>query len=312
MDLFRRKEYSIETPDIKKWLKGWLKTEKWSIKDVARFLHENYELELPIHFANHDAIHSAVDCIPATGNPVTLQYYRKMPQNQMRVILDGTTYCYILKIAPQAELAGKAVKVAGGNTIRAKYRIHDYTYKMYDDDFDSDYRVRMFITDSEKLRENPDHKIITYTDSIETYLLNCKEQDAISIYHRVCELIGFDYREIDNIHITYNLPKGFTDEEITVTEIEVEYGKIISCEAYKGKKRYKVTLNDELWSWEYVNPDQSIYFEFTQERISSTEEAKKEIETDVREEKGEINPETLDNVLSEITQTISSLLEIMG
>lgn len=313
MDLFRRKEYSFETPEIQKWLKGWLKTEKWSITDVVHFLQVNYNLEMPIHFANYDVLHATVDCIPVTGNPVVLQYYRKLPRDQVRIIVGDTTYCYNLGTKPNATLVGRVIKKADGSSIHAKYRSHDYTYKMYDDNLASEYRIRLFITDSEEFRENPDHQIIKYTDSIEACLLNCKEKDAVSVYQRVCEIIGFDYREIDNIHVTYNLPEGVIATEMTITEIEVEHGKIISCEAYKGKKRYKTTLSDELWSWEYVDPEQSIHFEFTQERVDNTEEAQREIETDVRGEQGyEINPETLDNVLSEITQTISKLLEIMG
>lgn len=313
MDLFRRKEYSFETPEIKKWLKGWLKTECWSITAVVHFLQVNYKLETPIHFANYDVLHATVDCIPATGNPVILQYYRKLPRDQVRIIVGDTTYCYNLGIEPKVTLVGKVTKKADGSSVHAKYRLHDYTYKMYDDDFVGDYRVRLFITDSEEFREDPDHKIINYTDSIEAYLLDCKEKDAVSIYRKVCGLIGFDYREIDNIHVTYNLPEEVIAKEMTITEIEVEYGKIISCEAYKGKKRYKTTLSDELWSWEYADHEQSIHFEFTQRRVDSTEEVQREIETDVRGEQGyEMNPETLDNVLSEIIQTISKLLEIMG
>ena len=159
MDLFRRKEYSFETPEIKKWLKGWLKTEKWSITDVVHFLQVNYNLEMPIHFANYDVLHATVDCIPVTSNPVVLQYYRKLPRDQVRIIVGDTTYCYNLGTKPNATLVGRVIKKADGSSIHAKYRSHDYTYKMYDDNLASEYRIRLFITDSEEFRENPDHQM---------------------------------------------------------------------------------------------------------------------------------------------------------
>lgn len=311
MDLFRRKEYSFETPEIKKWLKSWLKTEKWSIEELLQFLQESCNMEAPISFQNYDIIHSEVDCIPATGKPITLQYCVKLPQNQVRIIDGDITHCYYLGISPNVQLAGKIAKAQGGSTIYAKYRYHDYTYKVYDDDLDSEYYIRLFITDPNGFRNDTSHRIVAYTDRIETYLGNAREKDAVSIYHQVCELIGFDHKEIDNIHVTYNPREEI--KELTITEIEVEYGRIVSCEAHNGKKTYKVSLGDETWSWEYMDSEHSIAFEFTQEKINSTEQAREEIETDVREKGGyEINPEILDNVLSEITQAISKLLGIMG
>lgn len=311
MDLFRRKEYSLETPEIKKWLKSWLKAEKWSIKELVQFLQENCNLEAPISFQNFDAIHSTIDCVPATGKTITLQYYRKLPQNQVRIIADDITHCYYLGISPNVQLAGKIAKLHSGSTIYAKYRYHDYTYKVYEDDLDTEYRIRLFITDPEGAKDDQSHRIMAYTDKIESYLVNAKETDAVSIYHQVCGLFDFDYKEIDNIHLTYNQKEEI--EGLTITEVEVEYGRIVSCEAHNGKKTYKVSLGDETWSWEYADSEHSIAFEFTQEKISSTEQAREEIETDVREKGGyEINPEILDNVLSEITQAISKLLEIMG
>lgn len=311
MDLFHRKEYSFETPEIKKWLKSWLKAEKWSIKELVQFLQANCKVEAPISFQNYDVLHFKVDCVPATGKPITLQYRIKLPQNQVRIIDGDITHCYYLGISPNVHLAGKITKVRGKDTVYAKYRYYDYTYKAYDDQLDNEYHIRLYITDPEKFRSEQSHRIISYTDRIEAYLLNASETDAVSIYHRVCGLIDFDYKEIDNFHVTYN-PREET-KELTITEIEVEYGRITSCEAHNGKKTYRVSFSDEMWSWEYIDSEHSIAFEFTQDRVNSAEQAMKEIETDIREDAGyEINPETLDNVLSEITQAISKLLEIMS
>lgn len=311
MDLFRRKEYNFETPEIKKWLKSWLKAEKWSMEELVQFLQKNCNLETPIRFQNYDVIHSKIDCISATGKPIILQYYRKIPQNQVRITDGDITRCYDLETLPNIRLAGKITKVRGKDTIYAKYRFCDYTYKVYNDELDDEYRIRLFITDPEKLMSEKSHRIMPYTDGIEEYLVNARETDAVAIYHRVCGLIGFDYKEIDNIHVIYN-PRE-ESKELTITEIEVKYGRIISCEAHNGKKTYRVSFNNETWSWEYIDSENFIDFEFTQDRINNIEQAKEEIEEDVRENGDcEINPETLDDVLSEITQTISKLLEIMN
>lgn len=311
MDLFRRKEYSFETPEIRKWLKSWLKDEKWPIRELMQFLQKNYELETPIYFANYNALHSSVDCISANGKSITMQYYQGFPRPQVRITAGDVIKCYNLEIWPYTSLVGKITKKNGGNTLRAKYREHDYTYKMYDNEFYGEYRLRLFITDSVELSDDATHRIITYTDRLEEYLIDCNPTDALSVYKQVCELIDFDYKEIDNIHITYNAKEEI--KELTITEIEVEYSRIVSCEAHIGKKIYKVSLNSETWSWEYIDCEHSISFESIQDRINSAEQAREEIESDVREEgRDEINPETLDSILSEITQTISKLLEVMG
>lgn len=311
MDLFHRKEVSFETTEIKKRLKSCLKAEKCTLEELVRFLKENYGATPPIHFTNLNMLHSAIDCVPAVGRTITLQYYRNLGKNQFRITDGDTTFCYEFENTKGMELVGKIIHAENGRVIRAKYHQHDCTYKMYSDYYSNEYGVRLYITDIKSTTDGEVCSVKSYTDKIESYLTESKEFDAISVYNSVCTLTGFNHMDIDNVHIKCNLKNEA--QALTITEIEVDFGHITLCEAVKGKRTYRVSMGEDIWSWEFTDADECINFEFTHDRTISPEEVKNKIETEVREEGGyEINPEILDKMLSEITQTISELLEMMN